>query len=442
MRMEIDGGGYADACSEFYDANHALVDDVLSLVGTLDGCGAMAGTDTGGEAWAAQYDPAAAQAVQAGCDLAETLGTMANLLNASLVNHEGADGGARLDGPPELTGQSTGDDDPDHGIQTLSAAPPPSAKGGTGDQPGWWHWVAGHLGGLFWPDADTGRLRTAGAKWTSTGDAIDLIAAEVDSAAALVSSQRSPEVADAVAACREVKGHVTALAQAYRDLGGACNDYAQHVDDHHQEMEDELKSFIEWTVGIEVGGAVVGFLTLGAGEAAAQAAEAAEVANAASKVRRILLALIELARTVATTISRVLARIGDIASALTKFLSAPIERALVRLGVKEAAENLPRLAADAKQLQKKFKHAKDFGVEGNYSASNAQRFEQALHDFMDAPGTTRIRGTYHGQPAILSYSSKTGQVVVQDASGNFVSAWKMSPAQLQHVMTSGSLGGG
>ena len=138
----------------------------------------------------------------------------------------------------------------------------------------------------------------------------------------------------------------------------------------------------------------------------------------------------------------VLTKISEIASKLTKFLSAPIERALVRLGVKEAEADLPELLTNAKQLQKKFKHAADFGVEGNYNAANAAKFEQKVREFIDAPGTTRITGTYRGDPAVLSYSPTTSQVVVQDASGTFVSAWKMTPAQLQHVIQSGSLGGG
>jgi hypothetical protein len=442
MRIAIDGGGYRSACDGFYDANHGVIDTLAPFAGTLDGGAGMAGSDTGGSAWADQYDPAATKALRTGCDLGAAIGTMANLLNASLVNHDAADGGARLTGPPELTGQSSGDHDPSHGTEQLFAADPPSSHGGTGDVPGWWHWIASHLEGLFWPDADTGRLRSIGGAWISTGNALDAYVSDLDAATALVSSQTAPEIHDAVSACREVRGHLGGLAQGYRDIGRACQDYAQHVDDHHRQIEDELASFIEWTIAIEAGGAILGALTFGAGEGLAQAGEAAEVANAASKVRRILTALIELARTVATTVGRVLTRISEIASKLTKFLSAPIERALVRLGVKEADAELPELLTNARQLQKKFKHAADFGVEGNYNPANAAAFEQKIREFLGAPGTTRITGTYRGDPAVLSYSPTTSQVVVQDASGNFVSAWKMTPAQLQHVIESGSLGGG
>ena len=51
---------------------------------------------------------------------------------------------------------------------------------------------------------------------------------------------------------------------------------------------------------------------------------------------RILTALVELARGVATTIGRALTKIGEIAGKLTKFLNPKLEKALVKLGVREA----------------------------------------------------------------------------------------------------------
>jgi len=443
VRIDVDGGGFQEACDAFYVANRGVVDAVSTLSRAVGGLGGMAGTDTGGEAWATQYDPAAAQAVQAGCDLGESLATMANLLNASLVNHDGADGAAMLSGPPEATGQSTGDDDPDHWTETLTAPAPPSAKGGTGDQPGWWHWIAGHVEGLLWPDADTGHLRSAGSAWNAAAETIDGYKYDAEAASAMVGAQTSPEVHDAVSACDEVAQHIGDLATAYRAIGKACNDYAQAVDDHHQEIEDELQSFIEWTIGIEAAGAVVGFFTLGLGEGAAQAAEAAEVANAGSKVVRVLKDLIEVARTVASAIGEALSRIGEIAAKLGKFLNPKIEKALVQLGLREAKEQFPQLTMDALQLKKKYKHAADlFDLPKNYNLANAARYEKALDDFMESSSTITRSGTYRGQDAILSYDESTGQLLIQHPDGSFWSGWKMSPEQLEHAQTDGHIGGG
>lgn len=95
-----------------------------------------------------------------------------------------------------------------------------------------------------------------------------------------------------------------------------------------------------------------------------------------------------------------------------------------------------------KSLQKKFKHANDFGVEGNYSVDNAAKFKQAIENHVNSSSTKVIRGTYHGQPVKHYVNPQTGLNVIKDSSGQFVSGWKLSSAQLKHVLSGGKLGGG
>ncbi len=163
-------------------------------------------------------------------DMGEALGKIANLLNAALRNHEGADDGSRMYGSPTAPPRTTPDSN--HYSSTL-AAPAPSAFGGTRDQPGWWHWIAGHIGGLLWPDADTGRLNSAGSAWITAGASVAVWTSAVDGAAAQVGVQRSPEVPDVVATCHDLKGHLTDLSDAYTQVGRTCQEYAKYVDDHH-----------------------------------------------------------------------------------------------------------------------------------------------------------------------------------------------------------------
>src|SRR4051794_39995427 len=159
MLLEIDGGGYLSACDALYNGNHAVADDVLVAASGAQGGSAMAGGDTSGQTWADQYDPAANRALQAGADLVDAYAHLANLTNASLVNHRAADGGATISGGPMVTAD-TGDHDTNHFASSLGIPSLSSAAGGTGDTPGWWHWIASHMQGWFWPDADTGRLRS------------------------------------------------------------------------------------------------------------------------------------------------------------------------------------------------------------------------------------------------------------------------------------------
>ncbi len=326
----MDSGGFVSAVDDFYQANHGVVDAVTKLSGTLGDSGAMAGHDTGGQAWAEQYDRAAGPLLQTGCQVGEAMAQMANLLNASLSNHEGADYSSRVYGP-QLGGGTPEDPDPDHWSETLSAPDPPSAYGGTGDEPGWWHWIAGHVAGLLWPDADTGQLRVAADAWKTAGQQVSLCSVHVESARGQISLQSSKEIPHAVAVCGKVSRNMTDLSTAYTQVGQACADYAQQVDEHHQQVEDELVSFVEWTVGIEVGGAVVGLLTAGIGEAAAQALEAAKVAEAAGKVITILNRLIEVARLAALRIGEVVARLGELTESLKSLLSAKVVTALEKV---------------------------------------------------------------------------------------------------------------
>ena len=186
---DVDSDSYTSACSEFYYANHAIIDKVGNLGGRLASSGAMAGSDAGGQEWAKQYDAVSGPLVQAGADIGESMGQMANLLNASLKNHRGAEYGAQLDGPPQYqTSTDDGDADPDHWVETLSPGSLPSVSGGTGDNPDLWHWLVDHMEGFLWPDADTGKMRSAGQAWISAGQTLTSYSYNVDAAKSTIAT--------------------------------------------------------------------------------------------------------------------------------------------------------------------------------------------------------------------------------------------------------------
>ena len=100
------------------------------------------------------------------------------------------------------------------------------------------------------------------------------------------------------------------------------------------------------------------------------------------------------------------------------------------------------LKISEKKLQAKYKHAKDFGVDGNYSKANAAKYSEALTKHVNDPGTQTIQGTYRGSQVVHKFNPVTGNDVILDTDGNFVSGWKLNPDQARCVTTTGNLGGG
>lgn len=100
---------------------------------------------------------------------------------------------------------------------------------------------------------------------------------------------------------------------------------------------------------------------------------------------------------------------------------------------------LPKITFNPVQLQKKFKHATDFGVVGNYSAANATKFQQAIESHIASPAAKIIQGTYRGNPVTHIYNPATGINVMVEKTGEFISGWKLNSAQAGNVLTRGSL---
>lgn len=95
-----------------------------------------------------------------------------------------------------------------------------------------------------------------------------------------------------------------------------------------------------------------------------------------------------------------------------------------------------------KQLDKKFKHASDFGV--NTTKKNPQtlsEFESALKCHLTDPATVQ-KGTYgFVKDSKVFFNPKTNNAVVLDSSGDFVTGFKLDPstAQFSNFMQNGML---
>ena len=95
-----------------------------------------------------------------------------------------------------------------------------------------------------------------------------------------------------------------------------------------------------------------------------------------------------------------------------------------------------------RQIQKKFKHAADFGVSGNYNLQTATAFAAAIQAHLQKQGVQEIVGSYRREPVKHYFDPLTNLNVMVDAGDNFISGWKLTSAQVVELTTTGDIGGG
>lgn len=109
-------------------------------------------------------------------------------------------------------------------------------------------------------------------------------------------------------------------------------------------------------------------------------------------------------------------------------------RLLITTGAKKGLEYAIKYSASASQLQKKFKHAKDFGVTGNYNLINRAKFEDALRDHV-RDSTEIYLSKYSGQDVFVFF--KGDNFVYTNTQGDFISGWKYTDAQGSYHRSNG-----
>ncbi|MDX5631012.1 MULTISPECIES: colicin D domain-containing protein [unclassified Brenneria] len=93
-----------------------------------------------------------------------------------------------------------------------------------------------------------------------------------------------------------------------------------------------------------------------------------------------------------------------------------------------------------KQLQKKFKHAIDFGVSGNVNKQGLELFENAIRRHIKMPTTTSITGKYRWKDDEIHYFNPETKInFMTDINGNFISGWKLSDRQLADLLELGNV---
>lgn len=321
MKIAVDDQGYASATSALVGGNLLAADVVLGLDARLRGYAGMAGDDATAADFAATYDEAAAVSLAALASLVGALGALGHLVEASLANHAVAEARSTLagtvTGPPTVADEAVG----------VRVSAPPSSLGADTDGPGGLSGVVlDLLQDVFWPNADTDRVRAAASTWWSAAEAVGLLTGQLDSAAADLETERSPEVPVAIGVLTDLRGRVDELAAQLAELGSACQEFADHVDAKRSELLSLLESLaVELGATAVVGGAL-SFLSGGAAAGAAGGVGAARLAAAGSKARGILDSLRILAAGSALRARPVAVTVGDVGA-----YTARISRARVML---------------------------------------------------------------------------------------------------------------
>ena len=88
------------------------------------------------------------------------------------------------------------------------------------------------------------------------------------------------------------------------------------------------------------------------------------------------------------------------------------------------------------------KHADVFGISSNYNKASAAELQRAMHDFVAAPSTVRIDGTWKKDPAIIYSNYDTHVTVVCHMNGTFRTAMTLREKQAWHLWHDHAIGGG
>ncbi|GAB3016642.1 hypothetical protein GCM10011376_03670 [Nocardioides flavus (ex Wang et al. 2016)] len=420
MRLEVDSGGYDSAAEALESGNPVLAGGYTSLTGKLGGYSSMAGDETSSEDFVKNYDSAAAETVAAFAELTTAFGNLSLLTAASGANHREANRKSVY----KKAGVPAGNDKEPQPEIVSTDTPPSSVGGDNADMPEFWNLIVDHLQGWAWPSADTGKLREAASTWRAAAGTIDRAPSYASVASSQLGRQRSPEVAFATSALRELRTSSTDLAEQCRELATACDDYAEQVDKTRETIKDLVRD-----LAIEIGATAVisgiaSFVTFGG---AAVVGGGVATARAVSCARNIIKALVALKAVRAVAVmARTLPKVRGIRTALKKFQTI---RA-VRRSAKNVDKQLwspGRFRSNPKNAFKHFKKHKDEFPE----LKNSKEYVEAAKKFMtDPPAGTYTRVREPGGD-ILRYDPKSGTLGIMTKDGVMKTMFKPEAAKVQ-----------
>jgi hypothetical protein len=297
--LKVDTDRYEEAAGLEDAAGRGIADAVAAASSTLERTAGMAGWDAMGSGWAASYDPAAREVLDACRELALASSDTSRALSMAAGNYVEAEHVASM-GLSALIIPFM----PAALPETYGSALPSAADGSPGWPPPCWDIVAG-IAGVVWPAGDPDVLRTAGTTWTRLASDLEAgITGPSTSARDTVQGLLSRDLTVFRERSTATRDYGYQIAQASRDIAGGCVSLADAIGTAHEELIDETRSFAAECALLAGVGIALGFVTLGGSAAITSLVGAARAAQMVARVHEVLSRLVVVARSVAVIATR------------------------------------------------------------------------------------------------------------------------------------------
>jgi hypothetical protein len=170
----------------------------------------------------------------------------------------------------------------------------PSAEGGHGDVPEWWHTVSAYVQGELWPNGHQDKLRAAADAWTSAGRDLRTAAQLVNGgpssmgAIAPLTGQKSAEFPNLIKNCTMVRDQMRGVADGCDEAAKACSTYAKAIDDAHSKILHEMVVLGATVAVTEIIAAILVPLTVGISEAVSKVVDVSRLAATGARIATII----------------------------------------------------------------------------------------------------------------------------------------------------------
>jgi hypothetical protein len=281
MTQDVDPQAIKQAGDAWREVHDEAAAAVTLLAGVLECSAGMAGSDNGAHAWTSKYDPLSRDVVGVASAVVSAAGKISDLLHATAVNHTNGGQQSAINNPyPPAV--------PPAPIPLFPVPSAPSAEGGFGDVPGWWHTIQAYAQGELWPNGHQDQLHAAAQAWRNTAAGLRAAAFSANGVMPYVANQKSPEIPAAIANCNKIRDAINSAAEGCDVAAKSCDDYASAIDAAHHQIVHEMEVLGGTVAVTEVVAAVLIPFTAGTSEIVSKVVDVSRLAAVGARIATII----------------------------------------------------------------------------------------------------------------------------------------------------------